>query len=289
MASHSPSSKASKKAAAKAKKAAPVVHKKAVVKKAAVKPIKSGPAKKGAPAAKGKEHSKSSAKADVRSSAKFDSKASVKKGHEQKDRNKKIEVKKKDAPKPTMKPSMVPPVRASVAKGPVKSVDKNEKKDLKVSEPKGKKVIATQPVKAKDVAAEAQKNSETPPVEVILTDAEGRRYCRTRDCDQAAMVDGYCRYHYLLYWKNIQVRKKILTEGKLSKYIEDLTSRYPDKYLEILRKDLRSEKDFMAAIQELEIDEASVENEFEEENYLDEVRGMSADAGATTGRDDDEF
>lgn len=117
--------------------------------------------------------------------------------------------------------------------------------------------------------------------EVVLTDAEGRRYCRMRDCDQAASVDGgYCRFHYLLFWKNIQNRKKILTEGKLERYIEELTARYPDKYLELLRKDLRSEKDFMAAIQELEIDESGVDNDFEDEaqNYLDEVRGMSSEA-----------
>lgn len=113
--------------------------------------------------------------------------------------------------------------------------------------------------------------------EVILTDAEGRRYCRVRDCDQVAMVDGYCRYHYLLFWKKIQVRKKILTEGKLERYIEELTARYPDKYLDMLRKDLKSEKDFVAAIQELEIDDSTGEGEFEDEaqSYIDEVRGMS--------------
>jgi hypothetical protein len=93
----------------------------------------------------------------------------------------------------------------------------------------------------------------------------------------------------LLYWKNIQVRKKILSEGKLERYIEELTARYPDKYLEMLKKDLRTEKDFLAAIQELEIDESSVDNEYEDEaqNYLDEVRGMSSEAGSNDR--DEEF
>ena len=113
--------------------------------------------------------------------------------------------------------------------------------------------------------------------EIVLTDAEGRRYCRVKDCDQLSSVDFYCRYHYLLYWKKIQVRKKILTEGKLERYVEELTARYPDKFLDVLRKDLRSDKEFLAAIQELEIDESAGENEFEEETqtYIDEVRGMS--------------
>lgn len=124
--------------------------------------------------------------------------------------------------------------------------------------------------------------------EVILTDAEGRKYCRARDCDQLSMVEGYCRYHYLLFWKRIQVRKKILTEGKLERYVEELTARYPDKFLEILKKDLRSEKDFLAAIQELEIDESLNEDgdmEDETQNYIEEVRGIEP----TAATDSDEF
>jgi hypothetical protein len=57
----------------------------------------------------------------------------------------------------------------------------------------------------------------------------------------------------------------------------------------MLKKDLRSEKEFLAAIQELEIDEASVDNEYEDEaqNYLDEVRGMSSETGSNDR--DEEF
>lgn len=124
--------------------------------------------------------------------------------------------------------------------------------------------------------------------EVILTDAEGRRYCRVRDCDQIAMVDSYCRFHYLLLWKKIQIRKKILADGKLERYVEELTARYPDKFLEVIRRDLRTEKDFLSAIQELEIDESSTENDFEDEssNFIEEVRSASTDTGLS---DEEEY
>jgi hypothetical protein len=137
--------------------------------------------------------------------------------------------------------------------------------------------------KNEQAASDAAQDDE----EVVLTDADGRRYCRVNDCDQASTVDAYCRFHYLLFWKNIQNRKKILSEGKLERYIEELTARYPDKYLELLRKDLRSEKDFTAAIQELEIDDSGADNEFEDEaqSYLDEVRGMSSEP--TNEREED--
>ncbi len=128
------------------------------------------------------------------------------------------------------------------------------------------------------ISSEVKKDADE---EIILTDAEGRRLCRVRDCDQAATVEGYCRYHYLLLWKKIQVRRKILQDGKLERYVEELTSRYPDKFLEMIRKDLRSEKDFLAAIAELEIDESGLESEFEDDSqsFADEIRGMGESAG----------
>lgn len=138
--------------------------------------------------------------------------------------------------------------------------------------------------------AEAQARSG-PDDEVVLTDAEGRRYCRVRDCDQVSTVEGYCRFHYLLLWKKIQIRRKILVDGKLERYVEELTSRYPDKFLEMIRKDLRNEKDFLAAIAELEIDESAIDNEFEDEaqNYIDEVRGMSETSSSMGEEQDDSF
>lgn len=113
--------------------------------------------------------------------------------------------------------------------------------------------------------------------DIELTDADGNKLCRSRDCDQISTVDSYCRFHYLLFWKNIQVRKKILQDGKLGRYIEELTARYPDKFLEMIRRDLRSQKDFLAAINELEIDESNLDGDFEEDtqSFIDEVRGVN--------------
>lgn len=135
--------------------------------------------------------------------------------------------------------------------------------------------------------------TEVPPTDVstdddiILTDAEGRRYCRATDCDQIGIVDGYCRYHYLFFWKKIQNRKKILADGKLDRYVEELTARYADKFLEMLRKDLRTEKDFMAAIQELELDDSSqASDDSDDKTYLEEIRGMADDTGGSRVDDD---
>lgn len=143
-------------------------------------------------------------------------------------------------------------------------------------------------VEESETEAAAASSKPSGDEEVILTDAEGRRYCRVRDCDQISVVEGYCRFHYLLLWKRIQVRRKILTDGKLQRYVEELTARYPDKFLEMIRKDLRTEKDFLASIAELEIDESAIDNEFEDEaqNFIDEVRGMTEGSGMSDDQDD---
>ncbi len=235
--------------------------------------VKGGPAKKAAPskapakAAPAKAapvKGKPAAKAPIKPAAKAPVKAAP--------------VKAAASKTPAAKPA---PVKAAP---PAKAPPKAEAK--KTPTPAPEETSVPKAAKAKKTREEAQPEPEE---EVVLLDAEGRRYCRVRECDQASAVDGYCRYHYLLYWKNIQVRKTILSEGKLERYIEDLTARYPDKYLEMLKKDLRTEKDFMSAIQELEIDESSVDNEYEDEaqNYLDEVRGMSSETGSNDR--DEEF
>jgi hypothetical protein len=181
---------------------------------------------------------------------------------------------KKAIAKPLKKPLKAKPIPPKV----VEKAAKKEKISTKAAKAGKAPVEEVAPVEAEEVE---------PVEELVLTDAEGRRFCRVRDCDQLASVDSYCRYHYLLFWKKIQVRKKILTEGKLERYIEELTARYPDKFLDMLRKDLRSEKEFLVAIQELEIDESAIEGDLEEEaqTYIDEVRGMEP----TTRETDEDF
>lgn len=119
-------------------------------------------------------------------------------------------------------------------------------------------------------------DSETVAAEIYLTDSEGRRLCRVRDCDQVANVEGYCRYHYLLLWQKIQIRKAILIDDKLERYIIALTTRYPDKFLEMIKKDLKTEKDFLSSIAELEIDESVLADDAgddDAQSFTDEIRG----------------
>ena len=131
-----------------------------------------------------------------------------------------------------------------------------KKKTKSVEVEKAKPVLDVQDkmaTQARIAEALAQVERDKNTGKVSITDAEGRVLCRSVNCDQASVVDSYCRFHYLLHWKKVQLRRKILSEGKLEKYVQDLTARYPDKFLEILSKDLASEKDFQQTCLELGI------------------------------------
>jgi hypothetical protein len=194
------------------------------------------------------------------------------------------------APAKVVAKAAAPVKAAKAAKPDPKATKKEDPKKLKNTPPpveakgkKGKKAVEVEVEETEDVAVEVK----APVKDVVLTDAEGRELCRVKDCDQPWVVEGYCRYHYLLFWKKIQNRKKILSEGKLEQYIEELTSRYPLKFLELIRKDLSSEPDFFSAIQELDIDEAGhLDESFEDENFMEEVRGIGS---GETERVDDEY
>ena len=200
----------------------------------------------------------------------------------------------KKATKKVAKKGLVGKLVDKVKKAAKGSAPKKVKAPVKEKAPakKAKKEKKVAPIVVQEEEAEEEfEMMEFEPLDVVLTDADGNQYCRVTDCDQLSKVDNYCRYHYLLFWKRIQLRKKILSEGKLEKYIEELTARYADKHLEILRKDLSSEKDFLSIVHELELDEGAgliddnSGQDDEVQRYNEEVRGV-VEMG---GKKDDEY
>lgn len=87
---------------------------------------------------------------------------------------------------------------------------------------------------------------------------------------------GYCRLHYIKNWKKIKRKELILKEGKLNQYIEELISKYPDKYIEAIRLDLSDDKAFAKVIHDLELDENIEEisdmDEDSDDNIIDNIK-----------------
>lgn len=55
-----------------------------------------------------------------------------------------------------------------------------------------------------------------------------------------ATTEGYCRLHYLRSWKKVQAEKRKRAAKNLNRYVESILKRHPDKYIEEIKKDIRS-------------------------------------------------
>jgi hypothetical protein len=202
----------------------------------------------------------------------------------------KTAAKKAVAPKAAKAPLKKPatPVAAKAAKAPAAA-----KTTPPPSTPKGAKGAG------KTVAVQAQ--IVIPAAKPVkLTKAQARaaareemraNMCRELSCELISTSGKYCRLHYLKNWKKIKRKELIMREKKLDSYIEELVSKYPEKYIEAIRQDLASERDFSKVISELEIEEfGSEEYDAEAESVIEDV----IESGAPTKRggdydEDDDF
>lgn len=94
--------------------------------------------------------------------------------------------------------------------------------------------------------------------------------CKEPECHNAATTEGYCRLHYLKHWRNIKEEAKKKAAKKLNRYVEHVMKRHPDRYMDVIKKDLRSPR-FEQYVEETfgydqdETDIAAGEPSFEEE------------------------
>ena len=87
--------------------------------------------------------------------------------------------------------------------------------------------------------------------EVLLKDAEGRSYCQDEHCDQPAVTDVYCRYHYLALWKYLQMKKQLSENRYLFHTIQDIMKALGEEALQFVLRDLKNEKTFEAVTKEM--------------------------------------
>lgn len=69
------------------------------------------------------------------------------------------------------------------------------------------------------------------------------KICKEKNCHNAQSTQGFCRLHYLKNWKKVQTEKRGKATKSLNRYVESILKRYPDRYMEQIKKDIRS-KDF---------------------------------------------
>ncbi len=177
----------------------------------------------------------------------------------------KVEKHGKPAPKPAKPAKVEAPALLTKGKAPAKAP--MPAPSVAVAAP----VKAAKGKPSKAAAAQAQHND---------------RMCRESGCENQATTKGYCRLDYIKNWKKIKRKEMILKEGKLNQYIEELVSKYPDKYIEVIRQDLSTEVNFTKVIHDLELDETMDDLEYDGDS-IDSLIGSIRKEDE--GFDDSEF
>lgn len=176
-----------------------------------------------------------------------------------------------EKPKKVMPPAKAKPVEAKkISKKPPLPAIK-AKKEIKVDKKpapplkgKGKELLLEVPA-PKGVAIlgkEGKKKSKGPSEAALLA---SKKRCREPGCENDFSIGGYCRLHYIKNWRKIKRKEAIIASGQLNNYVEELVSKYPDKYLDVIRQDLASEKDWSKVVVDLELDSADEESGAEED------------------------
>ena len=65
------------------------------------------------------------------------------------------------------------------------------------------------------------------------------KICKEEGCHNAATTRGYCRLHYLRNWKRIKDETRRRGAKKLNRYIEHVMKNHPDRYVEVIKKEIR--------------------------------------------------
>lgn len=241
----------------------------------------------GRPAAKAKQQDKTSSPKSLANSAKTSMKATPAKSKTPTPNKAKTPAPVKAAPVKAAAPA----AKAGKAAAPVKAGKAAAATPTPVAAKGAKGGAKAAPAEAAPAAPTPKGKAGKPPVSPLLKASLGKKtnsrlhpddVCRETACESLSTTLGYCRLHYIKNWKKIKRKEIILKEGKLNQYIEELVVKYPDKYIEAIRQDLASDKDFAQVIVDLDLDESADDFEGDADNaegLIDNIKGNFDDEG----------
>lgn len=197
----------------------------------------------------------------------------------------------KAAPKATTKSvaaKLLAKATTVVAKGAAKAAEKIQGKKLTKAALKAAEKAAAKAAEAPvekalkkpgKLGAKEMNAKEKSAAAIKAAEAIGEKLCREPGCENYSTTKAYCRLHYIMNWKKIKRKEMILREGKLNQYIEELVSKYPDKYIEIIREDLSSETSFNKVIHDLELDESIDDLDYDGDSIDSLIGSIGKSAG----------
>ena len=93
------------------------------------------------------------------------------------------------------------------------------------------------------------------------------KICTEDGCQNVQTTDGFCRLHYLKNWKSIRDAKQKKAADKLNKYVEGMCKKNPDKYVDVIRREIRSGGGDLGAATSQQSESTGFESEFDEGGF----------------------
>ncbi|HEX5038182.1 MAG TPA: hypothetical protein VFX30_13580 [bacterium] len=87
------------------------------------------------------------------------------------------------------------------------------------------------------------------------------KICIEPGCKNASTTKDFCRLHYLKNWKGIKEAEQKKAADKLNKYVEGIVKKFPDRYVDVIRREIRTDRgDLQRAVDEPSEEMESFEN-----------------------------
>jgi len=146
------------------------------------------------------------------------------------------------------------PAKKVIKKAAKKIIKKAVKKPIKKVLKPVKHTKQAKPVKlAKPV--KPAKPTKPAKAKVAQSIIQKVRKCKKSLCKDPAVINGYCRYHYISSWKIENIDKKVKKVNHLEKTINEIKKRFPHDYLELIRADLVSDEVFRRVLKDMDLEE----------------------------------
>lgn len=68
------------------------------------------------------------------------------------------------------------------------------------------------------------------------------KICIEQDCKNVQTTKDYCRLHYVKNWKRIRDAAQKKSADQLNKYVEGICKKYPERYMDVIRREIKSNK-----------------------------------------------
>ena len=81
--------------------------------------------------------------------------------------------------------------------------------------------------------------------------------CHYKECAHQATTGKFCRLHYMMTWQKTKNLSRESKEKMLDRYIKAITKKFPDDYLDVIKKDLSSEESFKKSVNDLDLEDMS--------------------------------